>query len=232
VQTAQWPGGAAAHAGCRIGTSPLSETLMPTSRFTPLARPSALAAAAFAAALALGSAAQAQTPTQTPTQRSTASNQTAASVPAMAVAREDRQFVEKAADGGKAEVMLGELAQKQASDEQVKQFGNRMVKDHGKANDELARLASAKGISLPTTVGREHRAHADKLAKLSGAAFDRAYMKHMVDDHKKDISEFEKQAKSGKDAELKAFAERTLPTLREHLKLAQATHDAVSKVKS
>jgi putative membrane protein len=141
-------------------------------------------------------------------------------------------FVEKAAMGGMAEVQLGQLAQQKASSDQVKQFGARMVQDHGKANADLKQVASDKGIQLPTSLDKKHEAAMQRLQKLSGAEFDRAYMKHMVGDHKKDVSEFEKEAKSGKDTAIKGFADKTLPTLQEHLKLAQSVDDALKSEKN
>jgi putative membrane protein len=143
------------------------------------------------------------------------------------VARADHKFAEKAAMGGLAEVELGRLAQQKGASEQVKQFGARMVADHSKANEELKQIASAKGIQVPATLDKKHEKTVDKLQKLSGADFDRHYMKEMVSDHKEDVSEFKKEANSGKDPELKAFAGKTLPVLQEHLKMAQAAHDAV-----
>jgi putative membrane protein len=107
-----------------------------------------------------------------------------------------------------------------------------MVQDHGKANDELKQVASTKGITLPTEPDSAHKKEMDRLGKLSGADFDREYMKHAVSDHKKDVSEFEKQAKSAKDTDLKSFAEKTLPTLQEHLKLAESVNDAVKSGKA
>ncbi|MGZ9031671.1 MAG: DUF4142 domain-containing protein, partial [Burkholderiaceae bacterium] len=98
----------------------------------------------------------------------------------------DQPFVEKAAMGGMAEVELGNLAQQKASSDQVKQYASRMVQDHGKANDELKQIATSKGIDLPTALDKKHRSDVDRLGKMSGAQFDRAYMSHMVDDHKKD----------------------------------------------
>jgi putative membrane protein len=129
--------------------------------------------------------------------------------------------------GGMAEVQLGQLAQQQALSDQVKQFAQRMVADHGKANDELGQLAGAKGVQVPAEPGRDQRKAMDKLRKLSGAEFDRGYMKHMVEDHKKDVSDFRKQARTGNDAELKAFAAKHLPTLEEHLRMAQKLHNDV-----
>jgi putative membrane protein len=143
------------------------------------------------------------------------------------MAQGDRQFVEKAAMGGMMEVQLGQLAQQKAENAQVKQFGARMVTDHGKANDELKQIASAKGMQLPASVDAKHMADLRKLQSMQGADFDREYMRHMVADHKKDIAEFQKQAKSGKDADLKGFASKSLPTLQEHLKLAQGVNQGL-----
>jgi len=139
----------------------------------------------------------------------------------------DNAFVQKAAAGGMAEVEMGKLAQDKATNGQVKQFGARMVQDHGKANDELKQLAGAKGVQLPAGPGAEAQAKMKKMQGMSGAAFDKHYMDDMVADHKKDIAAFESEAKSGKDPEVKAFAQKTLPTLKEHLQLAQQAQAAV-----
>lgn len=149
----------------------------------------------------------------------------ASGVPALANA--DRKFVVEAAQGGLAEVAMGQMAQQRGSHAQVKAFGQRMAQDHSKANDDLKRVAVAKGVQLPATMGSAHQHYADRLGKLSGAEFDRAYMKHMIDDHKKDVSDFEKAAKTAKDTDVKDFATRTLPTLHSHQQLAQTTYDAV-----
>lgn len=142
----------------------------------------------------------------------------------------DRHFAMEAAEGGIMEVELGKIAAQKATNADVKAFGQKMVDDHGKANDELKSIASSKNITLPdeTTVKNKHKAMLDRLEKLSGAAFDKAYMSDMVKDHVTDVAAFEHEAKSGKDAELKAFASKTLPTLKEHLKLARETHGKVS----
>lgn len=141
--------------------------------------------------------------------------------------RADRSFVEKAAVGGMAEVELGKMAQQKAADPQVKAFGERMVQDHAKANEELTRIGTSKGVTLPATMDRSHRRDAERLAKLSGAEFDREYMKHMVDDHRKDVKEFEKASRSAKDTEVKDFAARTLPTLQTHLQMAENAYNSV-----
>lgn len=139
----------------------------------------------------------------------------------------ERKFLEEAAIGGMAEVQMGQLASQNAQSDQVKQFGQRMVTDHGKANDQLKQIASAKGVTLPTDLDAKHKRDHDRLAKLNGADFDRAYMKMMVSDHKKDVSDFRNEAKSAKDAEVKSFASSTLPTLEEHLRMAQSTEEAM-----
>jgi putative membrane protein len=143
------------------------------------------------------------------------------------LAQADRKFIAEAASGGMAEVELGKLAQAKASSEQVKQFGARMVADHSKANDELKQLAQAKGVAVPAAADKSHHGEMSKLDKLSGADFDRQYMSHMVSDHRKDVSDFKKASESAKDGDLKAWAEKTLPTLQEHLKLAQSVNDSV-----
>jgi len=139
----------------------------------------------------------------------------------------DKAFVEKAAIGGMAEVQMGQLAKQKGASDQVKQFGSRMVDDHSKANDELKQVASSKGITLPSDLDAKHKNKMAKLEKLSGAQFDRAYMDDMVADHKEDVAEFQKQAKSGQDPDVKGFASKTLPTLQEHLNMAQSTDKSV-----
>lgn len=139
------------------------------------------------------------------------------------VAASDREFMMKAAGDGMAEVELGQLALKQASSEDVKKFAQRMVDDHTKANQELMDLAKTKGVTLPTATTDKDKKMMDKLAKQSGAEFDREYMKSMVSDHSKAVSMFDHEAKSGHDAETKAWADKTLPTLREHLQMARDT---------
>lgn len=134
----------------------------------------------------------------------------------------DRDFLMDAAMGGMMEVELGQIAAQKGSSEAVKQFGQRMVDDHSKANTELMTLATSKGITLATELDAKHRKEVTKLSGMSGAEFDRAYSKMMLSDHNKDVAEFEKQSTKGADADLKAFAAKTLPTLQEHLQMAKA----------
>ena len=138
----------------------------------------------------------------------------------------DRKFIETAAKDGMAEVELGQIAQQKAQDPKVKEFAGRMVTDHGKANDELKTLASNKGVQLPTETDHSHKSKAESLNKKSADKFDKDYMDDMVKDHKKDVKEFEKQAKNAKDADVRAFAAKTLPTLQEHLKMAEAAQQS------
>jgi putative membrane protein len=139
----------------------------------------------------------------------------------------DAGFVMKAAKGGMAEVELGKLAAEKASSADVKKFGQRMADDHGKAADELKALAKTKNITLPTEIDAKDRALLQRLSGLSGNAFDRAYMQAMLADHRKDVAEFRTESRSGKDPDVKAWAAKTLPTLEEHLKLAQDADKAV-----
>ena len=133
----------------------------------------------------------------------------------------DQTFVKKAAVGGLAEVELGKMAVDRAASPDVKQFGQRMVDDHGKANRELMALVEQKGIAAPTTLDSKHQKDADRLARLQGAAFDRAYMQHMVKDHEADVKLFRTEAQKGKDPDFKRFAANTLSTLEEHLNMAR-----------
>lgn len=200
------------------------------------------------------------------------------------LSNDDRKFVMEAAHGGMMEVELGRLATQKAMSDEVKQFGQRMVDDHSKANDELMQLASSKGIMMNHSMGsdstaasstdskmsdsntqssgsntqasgsdnrasgsntmsgqgsnasgddakmmKKHQEMVNKLSALSGAEFDRKYMEEMVKDHEKDVAAFQRESTSGSDADLKAWAAKTLPTLREHLQLAR---DTEAKVKA
>jgi putative membrane protein len=130
------------------------------------------------------------------------------------------EFIADAARGGMMEVELGQLAVQRAASADVKKFGQRMIDDHSKANNELKQLAASKNVTLPSDLKPEQKEIKDRLMKLKGAEFDREYMKLMVEDHQEDVSEFEKEQKSGSDPDVKAFVTKTLPVLREHLQLA------------
>lgn len=140
----------------------------------------------------------------------------------------DATFAIEAAQGGTAEVKLGQLAVKKASDPNVKSFGQRMVDDHSKANDELKSVAAKDSMTLPNTLGAKDQELYDKLSALSGAAFDREYMKAMVKDHEEDIKEFQKEASKGTNPGIRNFASSTLPTLQKHLQMAKSTEQRLS----
>jgi putative membrane protein len=129
----------------------------------------------------------------------------------------DRHFLVKAAEGGMAEVQLGQLAQSNGSTSDVKDFGARMVKDHSAANDELKALAQQKGIDVPSQLDAKDQADYDSLSKLSGPAFDKAYVQDMVKAHKTDVALFKRASASAQDPDVKDFASKTLPTLEDHL---------------
>ena len=151
---------------------------------------------------------------------------------AQQVGSADTTFAQKAAQGGMAEVKLGQLAVQNGSSDQVKQFGQRMVDDHSKAGDELKALAAQENITLPMGLNAKDQALVDRLQNMKGAAFDKAYMRDMVKDHQADIADFQKEANSGADARLKSFATRTLPTLQEHLRMAKETSQSVGAMSS
>ena len=133
----------------------------------------------------------------------------------------DSGFVAKAGSGGMAEVRLGKLAQEKGSSAEVKQFGERMVTDHSKANEELAAAAGQAGLTSPSNLLPKEQRTAGKLSAKSGSSFDKAYMADMVKDHTEDVQLFQQEARSGRAESLKQMAATTLPTLREHLQLAR-----------
>jgi putative membrane protein len=135
----------------------------------------------------------------------------------------DTRFASNAAQGGMAEVQLGQLAVQKATNPDVKAFGQHMVDDHTKANDELKEVAGKESITLPTNLNAKDQALMSRLQNLSGAQFDKAYIRAMVKDHEEDVKEFQKEANAGTDAGLKDFAAKTLPTLQSHLEMAKST---------
>ncbi len=188
-------------------------------------------------AVVFAASAFAQSPTTTPapapsttqTQPRTTPSRTERATPAVTSSgSEDIEFVIDAAKGGLAEVELAKLAADHAKNDEVKKFAQRMADDHGKANDELKSIADAKGIKLPQEVDAQQKATMRRLEKLNGAAFDRAYMQTMVNDHVKDVNEFKKESNKGRDAQVKSFAASKLPTLEEHLQQARQARTATT----
>ena len=137
------------------------------------------------------------------------------------IAKSDLEFMTKAAQGGMLEVELGTKASQISTSADVRAFGDHMRSDHGQANAQLQELAVQKGVRLPTSLDAEHAQKLDELDKLKGPEFDKRYAADMVDDHEKDVSEFEQAASDLKDPELKDWANRTLPVLKMHLQMAK-----------
>lgn len=129
------------------------------------------------------------------------------------------------ADGGMLEVKLGELAQTNAAAASVKDFGMMMTKDHGAANSEFEKIAEKFNISLPTTLSDKSQKMYDKLAGLKGADFDKEYVSGMVDGHEDTLDLLKKEAEDGKNADMKAFATKTIPTVEHHLATIKAMKD-------
>jgi putative membrane protein len=134
---------------------------------------------------------------------------------------DDKKFVKDAVLGGITEIELGKLAAQKASSDPVKQFGQKLVDDHSKANDQLKQIASQQSLKIPDSLDSKHQSRIDKLAKLSGPEFDKAFIKAAVKDHQQDVSEFQQEASGGSDPNVKNFATKTLPTIQEHLSAAK-----------
>lgn len=140
----------------------------------------------------------------------------------------DAAFAVRAAQGGLAEVKLGRLAAEKGSSADVKAFGQQMVDDHGKANEQLKSAAQSEGMTLPSDVNGKQQAMYDHLSKLSGAEFDSAYVKDMVMDHGEDIKDFKKESQSGTDEPIRSFASQTLPVIQGHLDKIRAIEPKLS----
>ena len=145
----------------------------------------------------------------------------------MSVDKSTSEFMVKVADVGMTEVKLGQMAQDKGMSQRVKDFGAMMVKDHTAAGDELKNLAGQKNVTLPATVGDEHQKKIDDLNKKTGKGFDKAYINAMVDGHQSAVNDFEKASKNTKDADIKAWVDKTLPTLKMHLDSAKAIQKGI-----
>jgi putative membrane protein len=135
----------------------------------------------------------------------------------IAVTSDDAKFATTAAGGGMAEIQLSKLAGQKSTNAKIKDFAAMMVTDHSKAGDSLAMIAKNKNITLPTALDADHQKKYDDLSKMSGADFDKAYVKIMVDDHEGALKLMQDEAANGKDADLKAFAGKTATTVQMHL---------------
>lgn len=130
-------------------------------------------------------------------------------------------FLTEAAEGSMAEIQLASLALTRTQNPDVRAFAQQMITDHGRASDELKPIAAKKSVTLPLQLNSTHKSLSDKLTKLSGAEFEREYVKAMVEDHEKDVKAFQTQAQAGTDPDVKEFATKTLPTLEHHLQMAR-----------
>ncbi|MDB5230520.1 MAG: hypothetical protein JWN76_1325 [Chitinophagaceae bacterium] len=139
----------------------------------------------------------------------------------------DENFLVEAASGGMMEVELGKIAATNAASPQVKEFGQLMVSDHTKSDAELTTIARLKNIAIPNMPGEDHMKHINDLKNKKGADFDKAYMSMMTDDHEEDVRKFEKASKDAKDQDIKSFAAKTLPVLKQHLEKAKAVKDGL-----
>jgi putative membrane protein len=137
---------------------------------------------------------------------------------AITVSTADKNFILAAAQGGMTEVKLGELAAQKAMRDDVKAFGQMMVKDHSAINDDLKALAAQKGVTLPDSLDAKHQAMVDKMAALTGSEFDNAYIAGMIKDHKMDAKEFKAVSAETKDADIKSFVDKSIPVVDGHLK--------------
>jgi len=140
---------------------------------------------------------------------------------AAALSAQDKTFIRQAAIGGLAEIHEGQMAVSMAQSADVKQFGQKMIDDHTANNNELMALAQQKGITPPAALDSRHKTEAATLQKQSGAAFDRTYLKDQIAGHKQMEAVMQKEIRSGSDPDLKAFAQKTLPVVQEHLQMAQ-----------
>jgi putative membrane protein len=143
--------------------------------------------------------------------------------------KDDANYLKKSAQGLMAEVEMGKMAEKQASDERVKQFGKRMVDDHGKDLQNLKQLAEQKHVALPDTPDKDQRKEAAKLAKMSGADFDKEYVKYEAKDHKEDVEENGKTMKKAGDADVRNFASAEYQTVSAHKKMVDDLQSQLGK---
>lgn len=134
---------------------------------------------------------------------------------------QDKAFVRKAEEGSMAEVQLGKLAQQKSNSEDIKQFGAKMVEDHTQLSEQMKPIAQEMGVNSPTQLSKKDRETVAKLENLSGAEFDKAYIKDMMKDHKKDLSEFQDTAQRTRNTQLKDAAQHGAQVIDQHLQMIQ-----------
>ncbi len=136
-------------------------------------------------------------------------------------AMDSSKFLSQTARDGRAEVDLSQIAAEKAASPEVKQFAQRMIQDHAKMNQDVQDLAARKNIQLPTDLTAQQQAEHQKLETLSGKKFDQEFMRYNVQDHRKDVADFKRQAQQGSDPDIKQLASQSLPALESHLRMAQ-----------
>ncbi len=141
------------------------------------------------------------------------------------MAQDDRKYFREMAQANLAEVETGKVAQSKASSDEVKQFAQHMVQDHGKMLDEQKSMARTKGVQVPGQPKKEHQAALKKLQGLDGAKFDQAYMSQMVKDHEKTLKTVQDAAKNAKDPQVKSMAAKAAPDIEKHLQMARQIAD-------
>jgi len=130
---------------------------------------------------------------------------------------DDKKFLKDAAMGSMTETQLGKLAAEKASSDNVKQFGQKLASDHAKAAEELKQVAAKENIQIPESLDSKHQSKVDKLSKLSGPQFDKAFVKDQMKDHEKDVDRYKAEAQYGTNPDVKTMAAKQLPTLQQHL---------------
>ncbi len=144
-------------------------------------------------------------------------------------ATSDSEFLKKAASSGMMEVELGQLAEQKGFSDRVKRIGQRLVRDHSKANDKLKKVAASAGVTLPSEMDAQHKEHVDHLQGLSGAEFDKAFLEMQAEHHREDIAEFNNAAKTGQNADVRQFASKTVPVLEKHLRMIEGGQGAAAR---
>ena len=172
------------------------------------------------------------TTTNTNTNANSNTNSTAAVSPTATPVRtqppqDDKAFAVTVAQNGMAEIALAKMAAQKSKNADVKKFAQRVITDHTKVGQELNKIAATKNITMPADVKPDQKQTHDRFMTLSGADFDREFMSLMAENHDKSVTSFQGEANNGTDAELKAFASKTLPTLQEHQRMA---HDIYNKL--
>lgn len=184
----------------------------------------AIVAALASAALAASPLVQAQS---TDTQKDRTS-QAQKKDPSGKLARQDARYFREMAQDNLAEVQAGKLAQQRAQNDEVKQFAEKMVEDHGRMLEEQRTMAKSKGVDMPRQPAKAQQSAMRKLRDAKGGQFDRAYMSHMVEDHEKGLKKVREAAKNAKDPELKAMAEKAAPDIEKHLQMAKQISDTAA----